>query len=293
MIVGIGELLWDELPDGRRAGGAALNFAFHCKQLGHEATIVSRVGDDADGRALRDEVRRLGLSDEWLQTDPTHPTGTVAIKLAAGQPTYRIAENVAWDHLEWSSALDKLADGAAAVGFGTLPLRHPQTRATVFRFVEENRKSILPSVRVLDINLRNPRPAKAVLAEALSTAEWVKSTEDELEEVATQFGLTGAELIDLHREAAAGHEAGWFVTDGASGARLLSPKEGHSTSAPATRVKDTVGAGDSFLAALVTERLAERPWAVCLQFAVRYAAMVCELAGPTPVISRDRIEGLR
>src|SRR5215203_143285 len=77
-IVGIGEVLWDVYPDGRKvAGGAPFNFAFHCHQLGHPAVIVSRVGDDDLGRELRERVRELGLSDEYIQTDDEHPTGTV------------------------------------------------------------------------------------------------------------------------------------------------------------------------------------------------------------------------
>ncbi len=290
MIVGIGELLWDELPTGRRAGGAALNFVFHCRQLGREAAIVSRVGDDADGRALRAEVRRLGLSDEWVQTDPRHLTGRVTVTLADGQPTYHIADGVAWDFLEWSPALDELADRSAAVGFGTLPLRHPQTRATVFRFADESRKTILPSVRVLDLNFRSPRPTTAVLAEALSAAEWVKATEAELDEAAGRFALTGPQLIARHRAADAGHEAAWLVTDGDRGARLVTPKlEVAEAGVPATLV-DAVGAGDAFLAAVVTQRLADRPWAECLRFGVRYAAAVCEHPGPTPVLD---VAGLR
>ena len=289
MIVGIGELLWDELPAGRRAGGAALNFAFHCRQLGHEAAIVSRVGDDADGRALRAEVRRLGLSDEWVQTDPRHPTGRVTVTLADGQPTYHIADGVAWDFLDWSPALDALADRSEAVGFGTLPLRHPQTRGTVFRFADENRKAILPSVRVLDLNFRTPRPTKTVLAEALSAAEWVKATEDELAEAAGLFHLVGPQLIDLHREADAGHEAAWFVTDGANGARLVTPKLEAAEAGVPAKLADAVGAGDAFLAAVVTGRLADRSWDECLRFAVRYAAAVCEHPGPTPVLDVARL----
>src|SRR3954464_2900118 len=98
-IVGTGELLWDVSPDGRKvAGGAPFNFAFHCCQLGHDAVIVSRVGDDELGRELREEGKRLGLGHEFIQTDRDHPTGTVRVAVdAAGQPTYTITEVVAWD----------------------------------------------------------------------------------------------------------------------------------------------------------------------------------------------------
>src|SRR5262245_6125556 len=101
-IVALGEVLWDLLPTGPRAGGAPFNFAFHCHQLGHPAVIVSRVGDDDLGRELRDEVRRLGISDEYIQTDHQHPTGAVRVTVdGSGQPNYWIAANVAWDHIEY------------------------------------------------------------------------------------------------------------------------------------------------------------------------------------------------
>src|SRR5215212_1725489 len=131
-IVGIGELLWDVFPDGRKvAGGAPFNFAFHCRQLGHDAVIVSRVGDDDLGRELREEVRRLGLSDEFIQTDHDHSTGTVQVKLdSAGVPTYTITESVAWDFIEWDATLQEVARYCEAVCFGTLAQRSPTSEAT-------------------------------------------------------------------------------------------------------------------------------------------------------------------
>src|SRR6476660_6417652 len=119
-IVAIGELLWDLLPGGRRAGGAPFNFAFHCHQLGHDAVIVSRVGDDDLGRELRTEVRRLGLSDEYIQTDVGRPTGTVRVTVDPdGRPSYAIAEDVAWDYVRWTKNLEALGATAAAVCHGT------------------------------------------------------------------------------------------------------------------------------------------------------------------------------
>src|SRR5262249_38230182 len=119
-IVAIGEVLWDLLPSGPRAGGAPFNFAFQCQQLGHPALIVSRVGNDQLGNNLRSEIRRLGMSDEYIQTDREHPTGTVNVAIHDGQPTYSIAEDVAWDFLEWEPQLDNLAKRARAICFGTL-----------------------------------------------------------------------------------------------------------------------------------------------------------------------------
>src|SRR5262249_27280595 len=124
-LVGIGGGLWDVYPDGRKvAGGAPFNFAFHCHQLGHPAVIVSRVGDDDLGRELRERVRELGLSDEYIQTDRDHPTGTVQVKLDANAvPTYTITENVAWDHIAWDEKLEELSARAGTVCFGSLACR--------------------------------------------------------------------------------------------------------------------------------------------------------------------------
>src|SRR4051812_9475710 len=137
-IVGIGEVLWDVYPDGRKvAGGAPFNFAFHCRQLGHPAAIVSRLGDDDLGRELREEVRRLGLSDEYIQTDPDHPTGTVRVTLDENKvPTYTITENVAWDWIEWNQPLADRALRLAAVCFGTLAQRSATSRNTIRRLTE-------------------------------------------------------------------------------------------------------------------------------------------------------------
>src|SRR5438874_10799889 len=137
MIVGIGELLWDVYPDGRKvAGGAPFNFAFHCHQLGHPAVIVSRVGDDELGRELRQEVRRLGLSDEYIQTDRDHPTGTVRVALDENKvPTYMITENVAWDHIEWEERTARWFYSAPAICFGTLVQRDPMSRGTLRRLM--------------------------------------------------------------------------------------------------------------------------------------------------------------
>jgi fructokinase len=290
-IVGVGELVWDVFPDGRTvAGGAPFNFAFHCRQLGHDAVIVSRVGDDEPGRRLRAEVRRLGLTDAYIQTDPVRPTGTVQVSVDhAGVPSYEIRQGVAWDFIEWTPELDALTDRAAVVCHGMLALRSPASRATVERMIEENRKSILPSVRVLDVNLREPRPGKAELDQALTAAEWVKVNGDELDELAGLFRLTPAGLMQAHRDHAAGHECVWLVTHGSAGAEVYAPAGHYRQPAPPARVVDTVGAGDAFTAAAVCLHLDGKPWDECLRFAVRYAAAVCEHPGATPRIDQPRL----
>src|SRR5262249_10846002 len=134
---------------------APFNFAFHCHQLGHPAVIVSRVGDDDLGRELREEVRRLGLSDEYIQTDRERPTGTVRVALDEHKvPTYTITENVAWDYIECGDDLGRLADEAAAVCFGTLAQRDDITAATVAVLLGRVFRRPETPPTVFDVNLR-------------------------------------------------------------------------------------------------------------------------------------------
>src|SRR5262245_48352960 len=154
-IVGIGELLWDVFPDGRKvAGGAPFNFAFHCRQLGHDAVIVSRVGDDDLGRELREEVKRLGMSDEFIQTDHDHPTGTVQVSVdAAGQPTYMITEDVAWDYIEPEARLSVLSEFAAGACFGSLAQRASRSAEAINTLM-----GWIRGLKVFDVNLRSTGP---------------------------------------------------------------------------------------------------------------------------------------
>ncbi|HEX4609765.1 MAG TPA: PfkB family carbohydrate kinase, partial [Urbifossiella sp.] len=212
-VVGIGELLWDVFPDGRKvAGGAPFNFAFHCRQLGHAGTIVSRVGDDDLGRALREEVRRLGLTDEFIQTDPDHPTGTVRVALDdAGVPSYTITEGVAWDYLGWNEPTARLMFDAAAACFGSLVQRAASSRAAVRRFLEnaygfvgaDKPLALFPwaaseggglprKVVVFDVNLRQQFYDPETLRASLRAANWCKLNDEELAVLVGMFGLDPA-----------------------------------------------------------------------------------------------------
>jgi fructokinase len=271
-IVALGEVLWDLLPEGPRAGGAPFNFAFHCHQLGHPAVIVSRVGDDDLGRQLRNEVRRLGLSDEFIQTDPDHPTGTVAVRVdAAGQPTYTIAENVAWDFIEWEPRLNELARSARVVCFGTLAQRAPMSAETIRRFTAtaHGRCPI-----VFDVNYRLPFVSDAVVRDSLPVADWVKVNEDEFR---SPFGWDRLAVPLL------------CLTRGANGCLVRTPTEVVDLPGVNVKVLDTVGAGDGFTAALLTQRLEGKPLREAAGFANAYAAVVASKAGGTPPVTRAEV----
>ena len=292
-IVGIGELLWDVFPDGRKvAGGAPFNFAYHCHQLGHEAVIVSRVGDDDLGRELRAQVRRLGLSDEYVQTDPDHPTGTVRVSVdAQGQPSYEIVEGVAWDHIGEEGGIDEgLAHDVVAVCFGTLAQRHPVSRSTIQNFVERG-PEMPTALRVFDVNLRPPFvPTDARLREWAHAADWVKVNAHEWEQMGRAFDMPSTNLARGHSRQRMEDRSVWIVTDGGGMLRIEEADSILEEPPVAAKVVDTVGAGDSFTAAMVCLHLEGRPLRECARFATQYAARVCEHQGATPRISRAAVE---
>ncbi|MBI1784365.1 carbohydrate kinase, partial [Candidatus Sumerlaeota bacterium] len=151
-IVGLGEILWDLLPEGRLLGGAPANFAFHAAQLGERGVAVSRVGIDPLGDEIVARLQSLNLDPAHIQRDPYRPTGTVKVEIeTGGQPRYTIVEDVAWDAIEWTPSLQALAERTEAVCFGSLAQRDSRSRATIIRFLESCPGDAL---RVFDINLR-------------------------------------------------------------------------------------------------------------------------------------------
>ncbi|MBO0700211.1 MAG: carbohydrate kinase [Zavarzinella sp.] len=272
-IVALGELLWDLLPGGRRSGGAPFNFAFHCHQLGHPAVIVSRVGDDDLGRDLCAEVRRLEMSDEYIQTDREHPTGTVKVEVSPdGQPAFSIVDDVAWDYIGWEPRLEGLATSARAVCFGTLAQRKPVSRETIRRFVRQARGRCLV---VLDLNLRPTAEDPELIQASLGLADWLKVNEDEAGRVSPN---THVPLV--------------CRTRGADGCDVRAWGQAINIPGIPVRVADTVGAGDAFTAALLTQYLEGKPLADAARFANAYAAVVASKPGGTPRVEPAEVERL-
>ena len=150
-IIGLGEALYDVFPDQMRPGGAPLNLAVHAHQLGNRGVVVSRIGEDALGHQLLDDLRQRDMPTDHVQVDPDRATGTVLVQLdPAGEPTYDIVAHVAWDNLQWDPQMESLAAHADAVCFGSLAQRDGQTRNTIYRFLSSARRA----VRLFDVNLR-------------------------------------------------------------------------------------------------------------------------------------------
>ena len=285
IVVGLGELLWDLLPGGRRLGGAPANFAHHANQLGMEGWVCSAVGTDAAGEELVEEMERIGLRGCLERLDL--PTGQVDVELDGdGQPAYRIREGVAWDRVPFSDRVADLASRADAVCFGTLGQRDPVARRTVGRFLGG-----LPShcLKIFDVNLRQGYWDVDVLGDLSHAADLLKVNDQEWAVFAEAF-----DLAESHREAATElcqrFGLQWIVlTRGGAGSRLFSPNGQWTVDATPVGVVDTVGAGDSFTAAVVAGLLRGRSAHETLEHATRVAAYVCSQSGATPSLPVELI----
>lgn len=281
-ILGVGEVLWDLLPDGRALGGAPCNFVFHCHRLGHRAAIVSRVGADAAGRELRAALRGLGLDDGLIQEDAAHPTGTVSVELDGGQPRYTIHEGVAWDFLATEDRLDAALAGVNVLCFGTLMQRHAASRAAVQRLV---RLASGQALVVCDINLRQEYFSAEVLDTSLTLSRWAKLNDGELVTLQKLFGLKGSgedELVTALRRRF-GLEL-VALTRGERGCLVQTDDEEVSVSGVKVDVVDTVGAGDAFTAGLVCAVLEGAEIGDAAARANHLAARVAASRGGTPML---------
>ena len=280
-IVGLGEALWDEFPDGPRFGGAPANFACHAAMLGADASLLSRVGDDDLGARAVAALRACGVDTSHVGTGP-FPTGTVRVELdAAGKPTFAIRENVAWDHLAWADDLGALATRADAVCFGSLGQRSTESRDTIRRYLGATGSDCL---RLFDANLRPPFYDRQVILDSLGLANALKLNDDELPIVAAMLGLSGNEAEMMAELARRFGLALVALTRGARGAVLLAGGVFHECTSLPVAVVDTVGAGDAFTAALTVGWLRGDDLGEVGRRACRVAEFVCSQAGATPTL---------
>ena len=287
IIVGLGEVLWDMLPAGRQLGGAPANFAYHASALGAEGRLVSRVGDDEDGREILARLTAQGLSTATVSLDAEHATGLVDVTLGAdGQPQYTIREDAAWDFLAANEvALEAVAE-AEAICFGSLAQRAPVSRAGVHRLLAAAPPQAL---RIFDVNLRLHYFSKEVLAQSLAVASVLKLNDAELPVLAGLFGFVQeprAAILQFAQEFALSTVA---LTRGAEGSLLWREGEWAEDGGEPTTVVDTVGAGDSFTAALTLGLLRGERLEVINEQANRVARFVCGCHGATPVLPPELV----
>ena len=279
-VFGIGEVLWDLLPSGPQLGGAPTNFAFHVAGLGIPAGVVTRVGQDAYGDAIRTRFSEMRLPGELIQADSTLPTGTVSVTLSpAGVPDYTIHEPAAWDRLAATPEALSAMETAAAVCFGSLAQRSGEARQAIQRLVTATPRA---AWRIFDVNLRQHYYDRAVVEASLELANVLKLNEDEMPLVTDLIGVTGDLERRMEQLAARFQLRVVVVTRGDAGSLLLSGRRWSRKPACAVDVQDSVGAGDAFTAALCVGLLRGIDLDIINEVANQVAAVVCTSRGATP-----------
>ncbi|HEX3717983.1 MAG TPA: carbohydrate kinase [Verrucomicrobiae bacterium] len=281
-VIGIGEVLWDILPSGKQLGGAPANFAFHARSLGGRSRVISRVGQDSLGAEILQRLQTLGLPTSEIQIDPSKPTGTVSVELSSdGQPRFTIHQDVAWDNLALEKSALTAVSEADAVSFGTLAQRREPSRGTIRSLLAAARPSAL---RILDINLRQDYFSREIIETSLKLANVLKLNDGELPIVSEFLGVFG-NIREVVERIAQRHGLRLVcLTRGAHGSLLYSAGEWADDPSEPVEVKDTVGAGDAFTAALAMGMLEGKPLSEINRRANQIARYVCSREGATPAL---------
>lgn len=280
-IVGLGEILWDIFPDKTRFGGAPANYACAVAALTDKADVymVAGVGNDELGQQAVHELQQRNIQTDGLQFRP-NPTGQVNVRLnKAGNAEYTFADDAAWDDLQWNDSLQQLAHNTDVVCFGTLGQRSTESSATIQSFVENVPDS---GLKIFDVNLRPPFFNDDTIRQSLALANVLKLNEEELPLVAQLSGVSGSQNELLQQIADTWQLRTIALTLGAEGAVLLHGGQVVSTAGIPTTIADTVGAGDSFTAALTIGLLNDWPIKEIGERATQVAAYVCSQPGATP-----------
>lgn len=286
VVVGMGEALWDVLPEGKKIGGAPANFAYHVSQFGLTSCVVSAVGADALGKEIQENLTSKGLNH--LIAEVPYPTGTVQVEIdQAGVPQYEIKENVAWDNIPYTSQLESLAKRTQAVCFGSLAQRNVVSRETINRFLDAMPQTE-DSLVVFDVNLRQGFYNKEILCNSMRRCNILKINDEELVTVSRMFGYPGIDLQDKCWILMGKYNLNMLIlTCGINGSYVFTPGNVSFQPTPKVDVADTVGAGDSFTAAFIASVLKGKSVAEAHSIAVRTSAFVCTKDGAMPVLPSD------
>ena len=278
-IVGLGEALWDVLPDGKKLGGAPANFAYHTSQFGFNSMAVSAVGDDRLGDETLAALDSRGLAYSMARVP--YPTGTVTVTLDAnGIPAYDIRENVAWDNIPFTEEVEAIAKNARAVCWGSLAQRNVVSRNSIYQFLDATPKDCM---KIFDINLRQNFYTKEVICESMKRCNVLKINDEELVLIGRMFGYPGLDIEDKCWLILGKYNLDMLVlTCGTNGSYVFTPGMKSFQPTPKVEVADTVGAGDSFTATFCASVLGGMSVADAHRLAVQVSAYVCTQNGAMP-----------
>ena len=289
-IIGIGEALWDCLPEGSKLGGAPANFAYHVSQYGYNACAISALGNDALGDETKNIFKRNHM--KYIMPVVNYPTGTVQVTLDdEGVPTYDIKNGVAWDNIPFTPDIEAAAQQCRAVCFGSLAQRSEVSRTTINRFLDATPEKCL---KIFDINLRQQFYTKDVICESMHRANILKINDEELVTIGRLFGYPGLDIENKCWLLLGKYNLDMLVlTCGVNGSYVFAPDHKSFFETPHVEVADTVGAGDSFTASFVAAILAGKSIEEAHRLAVDVSAYVCTCDGAMPVIPREYLDRIK
>lgn len=277
-IVGIGDALWDCLPEGRKLGGAPANFAYYMMLFGFDSLAVSAIGNDELGAEIKETFDKAGLKYMLQVTD--YPTGTVTVDIdERGIPSYDIKENVAYDYMSYTPQLEEVAKKCNVACFGSMTQRNPVSRKTIRKFLESMPQTV-ETYKVFDINLRQHFYDKEIISESLRLCNVFKINDEELIIVKKMFGLDEKSDHDACRRLIEEWDLKFLIlTCGVNGSHVFTEKEYSFMETPEVEVADTVGAGDSFISAFMASVLKGESIREAHAMAVNVSAYVCTQNG--------------
>ncbi len=286
-VLCVGEMLWDMLPSGAKAGGAPMNVALHLKKFGFDSKFAGKVGNDQLGKQLKDFLVDNGMDISLIQTDTDLPTSTVEVILGANNEVrFDIIDNVAWDKIELTKELRNTAEETDVLIYGTLASRHSMTRDTILSLLENN------CLKLIDVNFRSPYVEKEVVEQLLNKADIVKLNNEELRVVGSWYNKNYStnELIKWFAEKYQNNML--CLTRGANGALIYHQNELIEHQGYKVNVVDTVGSGDAFLAGFLAIYLDSNQIVSALNYACATGALVATKTGATPHYEISEIEAI-
>ena len=283
-IIGLGEVLWDMLPEGRKIGGAPANFAWHMAQFGYDARAVSAVGKDPDGEEILRNFTERGLQADLARVD--YPTGRVEVTLdKEGIPQYQILTDVAWDHIPYTEELREMARSARCICFGSLAQRSEESRHTITAFLDDAPRE---SLRIFDINLRQQFYDREVVTESLRRCNVLKINDEEALIVARMLGIDSEDIREIAERLRCNYGLrATILTCGSRGSHVFHDGGRSDLATPKVEVADTVGAGDSFTAGFCAAWLHGCDVATAHARGVAVSAYVCTCEGATPRLPEE------
>ncbi|MDY6248825.1 MAG: carbohydrate kinase [Prevotella sp.] len=289
LVVGLGEALWDVLPEGKKLGGAPANFAYHAGQfLGQENTLaISALGEDKLAEETIESLEEHGL--RYLMPRVPYPTGTVQVQLdEQGIPTYDIRENVAWDNIPFTPEIEEVARQCRAVCFGSLAQRNVVSRENIHRFLDATPKDCM---KIFDINLRQNFYTREVIQESMQRCNILKINDEELVTIGRMFGYPGLDIENKCWLILGKYNLDMLVlTCGTNGSYVFAPDQMFFRETPKVQVADTVGAGDSFTGAFCSAILTGKSISEAHKLAVEVSAYVCTQNGAMPKVSIEMFD---